>query len=267
VPAPHETDMKEILSAVERRRIIVQLLDRYGRVKANQLKDLFGVSVVTIRSDLDALADAKLLVRCHGGGIRPLTVPPGHSLRNRESIHQEEKARIAQAAVGLLKPHDTVILCSGTTSAEVARALRESGPEHLTVITHALNVALELADSPRASVVLVGGILRQVSSALVGPHAEHVMRTLHADHCFLGVVGVDLEAGLTTLDIMEAQLNQLMMRSARQVTVLADSSKLGWRSLAVISDFSRVHRLITDGGAPLDTITKLSTFGLDVLIV
>ena len=96
------------------------------------------------------------------------------------------------------------------------------------------------------SVVMVGGILRQVSSAFVGPHAEQVMRSLHADHCFLGTVGLDLDVGLTTLDIMEAQLNQVMIRAARQVTVLADSSKFGERSLAVISDFSNVKRLITD---------------------
>ena len=266
-PDPPEPEINESLSSIERRRIIVQLLEKHGRVKVNQLKELFGVSAVTVRSDLDALSDLKLLVRSHGGGIRPLKVPADHSLRNRESIHQEEKARIAEAAVRLLKPHDTVILCSGTTSAEVARALRRSGPQHLTVITHALNVALELADLPHVSVVMVGGILRQVSSTFVGPHAEQVMRALHADHCFLGVVGLDPEVGLTTLDIMEAQLNQVMIRSARQVTVLADSSKFGALSLAVISDFSDVDRLITDCGAPADTLGKLRKFGLDVLLV
>ncbi len=241
-------------------------MDRHGRVTVNELKARFGVSAVTARSDLDALSASGVLVRSHGGGIRPLTVGPDHSLRNREGIHQEEKARIARTAAGLLKPHDTVILCSGTTSAGVARELRRTAPEFLTVITHALNIAVQLADLPHISVVMVGGILRQVSSAFVGPHAEQVMRSLHADHCFLGTVGLDLDVGLTTLDIMEAQLNQLMIRAARQVTVLADSSKFGERSLAIIADFSNVKRLITDSGAPAEAVERLRSKGIEVIL-
>lgn len=266
LPVPIRRTARIPLSAEERRREIVQLLEKHGRVTVNELRDLFRVSAVTARSDLDALSASGALVRSHGGGIRPLTVGPDHSLRNRESIHQEEKARIARAAAALLKPHDTVILCSGTTSAGVARELRRSAPENLTVITYALNVAIQLSDLPHISVVMVGGILRQVSSAFVGPHAEQVMRSLHADHCFLGTVGLDLDVGLTTLDIMEAQLNQVMIRAARQVTVLADSSKFGERSLAVISDFSNVKRLITDSGAPPEAVAKLRNKGIDVVL-
>ncbi|MGA7410555.1 MAG: DeoR/GlpR family DNA-binding transcription regulator [Bryobacteraceae bacterium] len=266
MPGPIGRTARVQLSAEERRREIVQLLEKHGRVTVNALKDRFGVSAVTARSDLDALSASGALVRSHGGGIRPLTVGPDHSLRNRESIHQEEKARIAHAAAALLKPHDTVILCSGTTSEGVARELRRSAPEYLTVITYALNIAVQLADLPHISVVMVGGILRQVSSAFVGPHAEQMMRSLHADHCFLGTVGLDLDVGLTTLDIMEAQLNQVMIRAARQVTVLADSSKFGERSLAVISDFSNVKRLITDSGAPPEAVVKLRNKGIDVVL-
>jgi DeoR family transcriptional regulator, aga operon transcriptional repressor len=254
------------LSAEERRRQIVQLLEKNGRVTVHELKDLFGVSAVTARGDLDALAAAGALDRSHGGGIRKLTVGPDHSLPTRESIHQEEKARIARAAAALLKPHDTVILCSGTTSAGVARELRRSAPEDLTVITYALNIAVQLSDLSNISLVMVGGILRHVSSAFVGPHAEQVMRQLHADHCFLGTVGLDLDVGLTTLDILEAQLNQVIIRAARQVTVLADSSKFGERSLAVISDFANVKRLITDSGAPPEAIDKLRSKGVDVIL-
>ena len=255
-----------ILSAEERRREIVQVLDRHGRITVNELKDRFHVSAVTARSDLDALSASGALVRSHGGGIRPLTEGPDHPLRIRETIHQEEKARIARAAAALLKPHDTVILCSGSTSAGVALELRRSAPEYLTVITYALNIAVQFADLPHVSLVMVGGILRQVSSAFVGPHAEQVMRSLHADHCFLGTVGLDLDVGLTTLDIMEAQLNQVMIKAARQVTVLADSSKFGHRSLAVISDLSPPKRLITDLGAPPEAVATLRHRGVEVIL-
>jgi DeoR/GlpR family transcriptional regulator of sugar metabolism len=255
------------LSSEERRREILQLLDEKGRITVLELKNRFGVSAVTARSDLDALSASGALVRSHGGGIRQLTEGPDHPLRVRESIRHDEKTRIARAAVALLKPFESVLLCSGSTSAEVASQIRRSSLENVTVITYALNIASRLSDASNVSLVMVGGILRQVSSAFVGPHAEHVMRTLHADHCFLGTVGLDPDIGLTTLDIMEAQLNQLMISSAREVTVLADSSKLGRRSLAVISDLSKVQRIITDFGAPTEMVARLRDRGLEVVVV
>jgi DeoR/GlpR family transcriptional regulator of sugar metabolism len=255
------------LSSKERRREILQLLDQKGRITVRELRMRFGVSAVTARSDLDALSASGSLVRSHGGGIRHLTQGPDHPLRVRESIRHEEKTRIAQAAVALLKPFESVLLCTGSTSAEVANQLRRSPLENITVITYALNIAACLADANNVSLVMVGGILRQVSSAFVGPHAEQVMRSLHADHCFLATVGLDSDIGLTTLDIMEAQLNHLMIGSAREVTVLADSSKLGRRSLAVIADLSKVQRIITDSGASPEELGRLRQRGVEVVVV
>jgi DeoR/GlpR family transcriptional regulator of sugar metabolism len=241
-------------------------LERKGRVTVHELKGRFGVSAVTARSDLDALSSAGAIVRSHGGGIRQLTEGPDQPLRVRESIRNEEKARIARAAVNLLKPFETVILCSGSTSAAVASQLRKAPLENITVITYALNIAARLADAPNISMVMVGGILRQVSSAFVGPHAEQVIRTMHADHCFLGTVGLDLEVGLTTLDIMEAQLNRLMIHAAREVTVLADSSKFGRRSLVAIAELASVQRVITDTEAPAESVAALRAMGIEVIL-
>ena len=255
------------LSAEERRREILDLLDRQGRVTVHELKGRFGISAVTARSDLDALSSAGVIVRSHGGGVRQLTEGPDQPLRVRESIRHEEKERIAKAAVRLLKPFETVILCSGSTSAAVAAQLRRAAIDHLTVITYALNIASRLADATNISLVMVGGILRQVSSAFVGPHAEQVIRTMHADHCFLGTVGLDLDVGLTTLDIMEAQLNRLMIHAAREVTVLVDSSKFGRRSLVSIAEVSSVQRVITDTGAPSEVVNGLRERGVEVLLV
>jgi DeoR family transcriptional regulator, aga operon transcriptional repressor len=92
------------------------------------------------------------------------------------------------------------------------------------------------------------------------------MRSMHADHCFLSTVGLDLEVGLTTLDIMEAQLNLLMIQAAREVTVLADSSKFGRRSLAVIAELTMVQRVITDTGAPADAVEALRARGVEVIL-
>lgn len=259
--------MPNRLLAEERRREILDVLGQNGRITVDEVVRRFGVSAVTARSDLDALSQTGDLVRSHGGGIKPLTAAPEHPLRVREGMHHEEKARIGEAAAKLIRPFQTVILCTGSTSAELAGQLRRNSPDGITVITYALNIAAQLADLPKLSLVMLGGFLRHPSTAFVGPHAEQMMHSLHADHCFMSTVGLDVEVGLTTLDIMEAQLNRRMIESAAQVTVLADSSKFGHRSLSLISDFRPIHRVITDSQVTSADVDKLRARGIEVLIV
>ncbi|MGH9582944.1 MAG: DeoR/GlpR family DNA-binding transcription regulator [Bryobacteraceae bacterium] len=255
------------LLAEERRREILGVLGQNGRVTVGEVVKRFGISAVTARGDLDALSDSGALVRSHGGGIRPLAAAPEHPLRLRESMHRHEKMRIAQAARELIGPAQTVILCSGSTSAELAEQIKRNGPENISVIAYALNVAVKLAETPALTLVMLGGFLRQPSTAFVGPHAEQMMHSLHADHCFLSTVGLDAEIGLTTIDIMEAHLNRTMIQAAAEVTVLADSSKFGLRSLSLICDFRSIHRVITDTGAPASEVEKLRSGGVEVVLV
>jgi DeoR family transcriptional regulator, aga operon transcriptional repressor len=254
------------LLAEERRREILRMLGQNGRITVEEVVRRFGVSAVTARGDLDALSETGALVRSHGGGIRPLAATPEHPLKAREAIHADEKLRIAQAALALIRPSQTVILCTGSTSAALAAQIRHNCPDNLTVITYALNIASLLAELPHLSLVMVGGMLRHVSSAFVGPHAEQMMDSLHADHCFLSTVGLDVDIGLTTLDIMEAQLNRRMIQSATQVTVIADSSKFRHRSLSVIASLRSIHRVITDSGAPPEDVEELRSRGLEVCL-
>lgn len=256
----------EKLAAEERRREILSLLAQNGRITVEEVAHRFGVSAVTARTDLDALSEKGKLVRSHGGGIKPLAAAPEHPLKVREGMRHEEKVRIASAAVKLIRPLQTIILCTGSTSAELALHLRRHSPDNITVITYALNVALQLADSPDLGLVMLGGFLRRPSTAFVGPHAEEMMQSLHADHCFMSTVGLDADVGITTLDIMEAQLNRRMIESAAQVTVLADSSKFGHRSLSLIADFRSIHRVVTDSNAPADQVEKLRARGVEVLL-
>ncbi|MBV9226657.1 MAG: DeoR/GlpR transcriptional regulator [Acidobacteriaceae bacterium] len=252
--------------AEERRREILRVLGQNGRVTVEEVAHRFGVSFVTARGDLNALSESGSLVRSHGGGIRPLAAKPEHALLVRQGIHHEEKERIARAAVQLIRPWQTIILCTGSTSAELAAQLRSNSPDNITVITYALNVASMLSEASNLSLVMVGGILRGVSSAFVGPHAEQMMDSLHADHCFLSTVGLDTEVGLTTLDIMEAQLNRRMIAASAQVTVLADSSKFGHRSLSRITGLDSIHRVITDSGALPEDVEKLQKRGIEVCL-
>lgn len=256
----------ERLLGQERRREILDVLDRQGRVTIQELVERFGVSAVTARGDLDVLSHSGALVRSHGGGIRLLTAAPEHPLKVREGIHHDQKLRIGQAAAQLIRPLQTIILCTGSTSAQLAAEICRTRPANVSVITYALNIAAQLADERNLSLIMLGGFLRQPSTAFVGPHAEHMMASLNADHCFLSTVGLSLDVGLTTLDIMEAQLNRKMIESAAEITVLADSSKFGHRSLSPICNFSSVHRLITDSGAPMDFVEKLRLRGIEVIV-
>ena len=242
------------------------MLGQNGRITVEEVVRRFGVSAVTARGDLDALSESGALVRSHGGGMKPLTAAPEHPLKVREGMHHNEKLRIAQAAATLIRPLQTVMICSGSTLAELARQIRQNTPENITVITYTLNVAATLAEA-NLSLFMLGGFLRHPSTAFVGPHAEQMMHSLHADHCFMSTVGLDVEIGLTTLDIMEAQLNRKMIDSAAQVTVLADSSKFGHRSLSLIADFRSIQRVITDQNAPPKDIEKLRSRGVEVLLV
>jgi DeoR family transcriptional regulator of aga operon len=254
------------LLADERRREIVKILKKDGRVAVEDLVRRFRVSAVTIRADLGQLADQGIMVRSYGGAMLPQEPDQDFPLSIKKSLYHAEKVRIGRAAARIVKSHQTVILDSGTTSAEVARAIKRTNLEALTVITHALHIAQEFTDAPHISVIMIGGVMRHVSGSFVGPQAQRMIRELHADHFFLGVDGFDSDVGPSTPDLLEAQINALMMQVSHEVTVVADASKLGRRSLSVISDVTSVHRVITDDRITPETLEKMRRRGLDVIV-
>ena len=215
------------LLAEQRRRKIIDLLEQKGQVTVRDLVEKFGVSAVTARGDLDALASNGSAVRSHGGAVRRLEASQDYPLRLKETLHRGEKIKIGRAAADLVHPNEVVILDSGTTTAEVARQLKARKLQAITVITNALNIASELMDAPGFSVIVIGGCLRPVSCSFVGPQAETMLKEFHADRLFLAVDGFDLEIGASTPDVFEAQLNGLMMQVSREVHIVADHVVLG----------------------------------------
>src|SRR5256884_2979900 len=139
--------------------------------------------------------------------------------------------------------------------------------ESRTELTSALNLAVELADAPGITLIMIGGLLRPVSCSFVGPQAEAMMNEFHADRLFLAVDGFDLENGPSTPDVLEAQLNNVMMRSAKEVNVVTDSSKLGRRSVSKIGPFDRIRRLITDNRATQEFTEALRKKSIEVIVV
>jgi DeoR family transcriptional regulator of aga operon len=251
----------------QRRRNLLDLVDQNGQVTVVDLIKRFSISAVTVRSDLDALASIGAIVRSHGGAVRRLEATQDFPLRTKETLHHIEKVRIGKAAAELVRAGETIILDSGSTTAEIARHLKKLKLPSLTVITNALNIAAELADHVGISLMMIGGLLRPISCSFVGPQAEAMMSDFHADRLFLAVDGFDLENGPSTPDVLEAQLNNVMIRSAKEVNVVADFSKLGRRSVSKIGPFDRIRRLITDKRAAPEFTEGLREKGIEVIEV
>lgn len=250
----------------QRRRKILDLLEQEGQITVRDLVERFTISAVTVRSDLDALSATGALVRSHGGAVRQLEATRDYPLRLKASLHRGEKTQIGRAAANLIQPGEVIILDSGTTTTQIARQLKAREIQGVTVITEAINVVSELVDAPGVTVICIGGLLRPVSLSFVGPQAEAMLKDLHADRLFLAVDGLDLENGPTTPDVLEAQLNALMIKAAKETTVVADSSKLGRSSVSRIGSIDQIHRLITDSKAPEEFVRTLRARGVEVIL-
>ena len=249
----------------ERRRAILGLLQREKRVLVTDLAKEFQTSQVTIRKDLEALHLLGMVKRTHGGAL------PTHdsaledpTLREKGRLHRKEKLRIAAAAARLVSEGQVVILDSGTTTTEIARALRDM--RNLTVITNGVNVAAELANSA-IDVILTGGAMRKNSFSLVGPIAEEALGRLNADILFLGVDGFDVRYGLSTPNLLEAKVNRIMTEIAKRTVVVCDSSKFGRRSLSLIAPSSSLQHVITDKGIRKPDLLALRNAGIEVTLV
>ena len=249
----------------ERRRAIIELLNRQGRVLVAELGRHFETSQVTIRKDLEVLHAHGLVHRTHGGALPAReSALEDPTLREKEKLHRQEKMRIAQNAASKVKEGQVVILDSGTTTTAVARALRNF--KNLTIITNAVNIAAELAGTS-VEVILTGGTLRQNSFSLVGPIAEETLRRLSADLLFLGVDGFDVHFGLSTPNLLEAKVNRVMVEVAKKTIAVCDSSKFGRRSLSLISPPSALHEVITDRGVPKSDLRVLKQSGIEITLV
>jgi DeoR family transcriptional regulator, aga operon transcriptional repressor len=225
---------------------IMQRLSEDGNVEVTDLAGSLQVSVATVRRDLQALHEQRLLERTHGGAvsISGLAELP---MRYRGSRQREEKQRIAGAALAHVADGMSVALTGGSTTTEVARALLARSD--LTIVTNAVNIAAELAVRSDIRLVVTGGVARAASFELVGPLAEHVLEHVNVDVAFIGVDGISARAGLTTHREVEAHTNRTMLERAGRVFVVADATKIGRTVLARIAGCEQVDGLVTTFGA------------------
>ncbi|MEU6811519.1 DeoR/GlpR family DNA-binding transcription regulator [Streptomyces sp. NPDC046831] len=252
------------LLAEQRRALILEEVRRRGGVRVNELTRKLGVSDMTVRRDLDALARQGVLEKVHGGAVPVVeasTHEPGFEAKS--GLELTAKEDIARAAAQLVAPGTAIALSGGTTTYALAHHLLDV-PD-LTVVTNSVRVADVFHTTQRSSgrrpgaatVVLTGGV-RTPSDSLVGPVADQAIGALHFDVLFLGVHGISVEAGLSTPNLAEAETNRRLVQSARRVVVIADHTKWGVVGLSSFAGLEQIDTLVTDAGLPEDARAEVS---------
>ncbi len=254
----------------QRFNAILTGLQESGSVAVDVLSDHLGVSVVTIRRDLDVLEQQGLLRRTHGGAvsIEPLFYEPFKKDRSfQEQVERQaaEKRRIGRAAAALINPGETIAITPGTTTAEIIRGIPFNSK--ITVVTNTANIAMELSKRKDVNVFVTGGHLHGDWFSLVGPSAIHSLENMLIHTMFIGADGIDADWGLSCFSSDEAELNGTMVRHARRHIAVADSTKFGvvanWR----ICQTSVLQTLITDTDATDEMIATFQKLGIEVLRV
>jgi DeoR family transcriptional regulator, aga operon transcriptional repressor len=259
----------ETLPARIRRDRMLDLLRERDFVRVGDLAARFDVSEVTVRSDLDVLESRGLLRRVRGGAVPRAVTPVERPFEEAEVTLAAQKQAIGRAAAAMVESGDTIVLDVGTTTTAVAQALAARGElTDVTVFTSSLTIAIALERAhPRITVVVTGGTLRPKQHSLVEPLAGFVLRSIHAGTVFLGCNGVDVDAGVTNVNLPETEIKKLMVGAAQRRVVCADSSKLGQVALAHVCGLDDVDVVLTDEGADPQLVRELRATGLTVELV
>jgi DeoR family transcriptional regulator of aga operon/DeoR family fructose operon transcriptional repressor len=256
--------MSSRLFLQERREQIITLLGQDGRVSVADLSERFGLSKATIRADLDALVQQGLIVRTHGGAISTDGSNAELSFDMRRTLHAAEKRRIGAAAMAMIEDGEAIALDASTTA--LAMASQMNGRRELTVITNGINVALALLHTPGITVWMPGGFLRRDSVSLIGVDGRDLIERYNFGKGFFGAKGFTLEEGLTDVNRDEVAVKRDLVRHAKQVVAIVDSSKWGHVGFVSFASIDEIDTVITDHGAPQGMVDALAAAGVHVVI-
>ncbi len=248
---------------LDRRNQIIDMINRQRTVKNSELMERFGISIETVRRDLEYLENQGYLRRVYGGAVVNLSLSSEPEYASRSQARSEEKLAIAAEAARLVQDHDSIYMGVGTTVQAMARFLRNV--QELTVFTNALRTAVELSELPGCTVILSGGRVRPKELAVSGFPAEENLSRFNVDKAFIGIGGIT-EAGVTDFHMDEASIHRQLIANARQAIVLADSEKLGTRAVVNVCSLEQVDMVITDSGAPKHLVKELELSGVRVVI-
>ncbi len=253
------------MNAHERQKIILQLITEKGAVTVSDLCEQLGVSDMTIRRDLSVLEQASLLRRIHGGAVsaRGRSYEPPVLARVQEA--RAAKQVIGHYAASLVHEGDSIAIDIGTTTLELARNLISL--RDITVVTNSLPIANILTDQPGIRLMVCGGIIRPGEHSLIGPVAEYTFSRFYVDIAFIGIGGVDLEAGLTEYNLDDAEVKRHMIRNSQRCVLLTDSRKFGLKTFAHVASLDVVDDIVTDDALDPTFREALERTGINVHVV
>lgn len=247
-----------------RRAQLARLVATRGFIRVTDASAHFAVSDVTIRGDLSDLEARGLVTRVHGGAMpTSAIVDAEQSLEATQDKDAAAKRAIGVAAAQLVSSGESVYIDAGSTALALAHALIDRRELHdLIVVTCSLTTALALEEAhPRFTVIVTGGTLRPLQHSLVNPFAAPMLDALNLDWAFIGCNGVDVRAGVTNVNLPEAEIKTLVMSRSRRRVVIADASKLAVVDLAVIAPIDGFETLVTTG---VD-VAELRDAGIEVI--
>lgn len=257
---------------LQRKQALIDYLAHKGGATMKEMSDRFGVSEMTIRRDLNALEEDELIRRSHGGavylGARPEAELDEPEMTDKQASNRDVKERLAAYAVqAFVRDGDIVVLENGTTVSHMAEKLGHLS--ELTLLTNGLDTLNRFRPHVSEARVAIGcgGVLREKSGTFVGPLAEEFFSRYHADTLFLSALGYTPEAGFTDPNLLDTQVKISMIRSAKQVVMLLDSSKIGRRFFAPVAGLMDIHAFVTDQGISEDTRAFIEDSGVALHIV
>ncbi len=255
-----------VLGTGERRRRILAVFRDQEFARIQDLSRSFGVSEVTIRSDIDVLARSGGVRRVRGGVMRSSEMFAENRYEERSRVRYAEKEAIGAEAAALLQSSDTVILDSGTTTMAVARAiLARADLQNVTVFTSGLNIALALEPAiPRIQIVVLGGTLRPMQHSLVEPMATLLLERLKTSYAFIGCNGIGADGGIMTTNLPEMAMKRHMLRACSRSVLVADASKFTQEALVRVCGLDEIDILITAGTIAPDHAERLREAGVDL---
>jgi DeoR/GlpR family transcriptional regulator of sugar metabolism len=248
----------------QRRQAILTAFDGASQLSVAELSSRFGVSEVTIRTDLRALSRQGLLVRTRGGATAVMTQPE-ISFDIRQQQQAEQKARIARAAAALVRDGDAITLDASTTAMAMIPYLENR--RDLTVVTNSLKAALGLLRNRHVNVIMPGGRLRRDSISLVGSNGRRELAQIHLRMGFFGARGVTLEQGLTDVNLEEAEWKRRMVANCQTIIALLDATKWGQVGVITFAQIQQVNHIIADEDAPAELVEAVRGRGVEVTIV
>lgn len=257
------------LTAMERRSLIAQMVLENGVVFLPDLVKKFQITETSIRRDLTLLEDAGRLKRIHGGAVSASGNVRSDSFLEKMQLHNAAKQRIGKAAAEMIRPYDVLLFDSGTTTLEIVKQISSDLKQgtSITLVTNSLPISQEVLAWPSPNLIVLGGIYLPDYQATAGPQTLQQLNELSADRVFLGTDGLTLNGGVTTANILMAEVDRLMVDRSRNVVLVTDSSKFGRIGFVPAAPLTRFQTIITDSDAPNDLVSSIRDLGVEVKLV